>query len=127
MDLPMVLEEIYGVMTAKFNGCVKHYHGDLIYDRAFLVRCKSQIMKIILRDSTFDGAKDRLVYSVGMCGSHIGIMGKDEPPVWLHPSLDTYRRYTHFELVSKPGEPVRLEQRSCEDLGASADRRDWEK
>ena len=121
------IQLIWMQMQEQFEKHVESYKGDLKHDKGFLTRYASVIERMVLDDQVFDGSDTRLVYSVGLCGSHLGLMPKWEPPAWLHPTLTSFRRYRHFELVSKRGESPRLVERTCAELGADCEAAYWTK
>ena len=74
------IQLIWMQMQEQFEKHVESYKGDLKHDKGFLTRYASVIERMVLDDQVFDGSDTRLVYSVGLCGSHLGLMPKWEPP-----------------------------------------------
>ena len=87
-----IAQGIWIEMKSIFDSVVEHYHDDINHDLSFL----SKHIKNIERGQT-------LHWSVGDCGSHIGIIKSGENPLWMYPN-SSYNKYLHFQVLIKGNE-----------------------
>ena len=87
-----IAQGIWIEMKSIFDSVVEHYHDDINHDLSFL----SKHIKNIERGHT-------LHWSVGDCGSHIGIIKSGENPLWMYPNA-SYNKYLHFQVLIKENE-----------------------
>ena len=86
--------EIYAQLHPVFFKHVQSYKSDIGNDMSFLIQWQD------LLEESRQGSTSRLFYSVGECGSHIGVcdVAKGKVPVWLREGHSTYRAYEHYTL-----------------------------
>ena len=99
LDLHNLLDQ----MEAEFNRHVESYRNDFRHDICYVMRTVASADWNKIADG-----KSHLFYSVGACGSHIG-MTDDAQPIWVDESFTSYRQYVHFQVrveYGKRGRPM---------------------
>jgi len=92
------LHDLLDQMELEFNRHVESYQNDFRHDVCFVLRTITSDDWNKIADG-----KSSLFYSVGTCGSHLGITD-DAQPLWVDESMPDYRQYVHFQVHVEYGE-----------------------
>jgi len=88
-----VPESIMALLSQAATGVIKAHEDDLnVHDIAFLKRWNG--VKNLIEQQTED--EERVFWSVGSHGTHIGIMKSPMDRPWMN--IDIYAAYTHYQV-----------------------------
>jgi hypothetical protein len=80
-------------MKQAADGVIESYHDDLnVHDLAFLNRMNTT--KSLVEQQSEN--EERIFWSVGDCGTHIGMMHEASQRVWMQ--IDSYAKYNHYQV-----------------------------
>jgi len=82
-----------------FDAIVESFKSDFGHDEKFLRRHLKIGCHALRHGDRQLVRNDCIHYSVGDCGSHIGILDKDTTPLWMDPSHPDYRAYVHYQVI----------------------------
>jgi len=81
------------LMSEAANGVIKYYPNDLNrHDVRYLNELNAEKNLI---DRQID-SEEYLFWSVGYCGTHLGIMSKPSERAWVR--VDPYDKYNHYQV-----------------------------